>query len=107
MAVYRVLHWKDGGGWTFDADPKERLVYHNAGLAGGGGSSYIDAVILRDRDANTAWEDEADGTLDEGVSRGLGRMSTDCAQRRVIRGVERIDLTHHCAERGEEGGGRE
>jgi len=67
VAVYRVLHWKDGGGWTFDDDPKERFVYHNAGLAGGGGSSYIDAVILRDRDANTAWEDEADGTLEERV----------------------------------------
>ena len=35
VAVYRVLHWKDGGGWAFDADPKERFVYHNAGLAGG------------------------------------------------------------------------
>jgi len=67
VAVYRVLHWKDGGGWTFDDDPKERFVYHNAGLAGGGGSSYIDSVILRDRDANTAWEDEADGTLEERV----------------------------------------
>ncbi len=40
---------------------------HNAGLAGGGRSSYIDSVILRDRDANTAWEDEADGTLEERV----------------------------------------
>ncbi|MCL4742605.1 MAG: hypothetical protein KJZ54_10425 [Phycisphaerales bacterium] len=38
VAVYRVRHWKDGGGWTFDADPKERFVYHNAGLAGGRGS---------------------------------------------------------------------
>ncbi len=67
VAVYRVLHWHAEGGWTFDADPKERFVYHNAGLAGGGGSSYIDAVVLRDRDANTAWEDEADGTLEERV----------------------------------------
>ncbi len=67
VAVYRVLHWKDGGGWTFDDDPKERFVYHNAGLDGYGGSSYIDAVILRDRDANTPWPDEADGTLEERV----------------------------------------
>ncbi|MCW5775676.1 MAG: hypothetical protein KIS87_04425 [Phycisphaeraceae bacterium] len=67
VAVHRVLHWHAEGGWTFDADPKERFVYHNAGLAGGGGSSYIDAVILRDRDANTAWEDQADGTLEERV----------------------------------------
>jgi RHS repeat-associated protein len=42
-------------------------VYHAAGLAGAGGSSYIDSVILRDRDANTAWEDQADGTLEERV----------------------------------------
>src|SRR5690606_22484404 len=34
-----------------DADPKEVFVYHNAGLGGFGGSSYIDSVILRDRDA--------------------------------------------------------
>ena len=42
-------------------------MYHNAGLAGTGGSSYIDSVILRDRDANTAWESQADGTLEERV----------------------------------------
>ncbi|MCL4741083.1 MAG: hypothetical protein KJZ54_02675, partial [Phycisphaerales bacterium] len=28
---------------------------------------YIDAVVLRDRDANTAWHDEAHGTLEERV----------------------------------------
>lgn len=36
-----------------------------AGIAGSGGSSYIDSVILRDRDANTNWEDSADATLEE------------------------------------------
>ena len=30
-----------------------------------GGSSYIDSVILRDRDANTAWTAASDGTLEE------------------------------------------
>ena len=42
---------------------KEQFVYHNSGLHGAGGSGYIDAVILRDRDANTAWETASDGTL--------------------------------------------
>jgi RHS repeat-associated protein len=48
-----------------DSSPKERFVYHAAGLGGYGGSSYIDSVILRDRDANTAWGSAADGTLEE------------------------------------------
>jgi len=50
-----------------DEDPKEVYVHHNAGLDGHGASSYIDAVVLRDRDANTAWHEEADGTLEERV----------------------------------------
>lgn len=61
-ATYRASHHSS---WTIDSDPKEQFVYHNAGVAGAGGSSYIDAVILRDRDANTAWESQADGTLEE------------------------------------------
>jgi RHS repeat-associated protein len=32
------------------AGPTERWVHHAAGLAGSGGSSYIDSVVLRDRD---------------------------------------------------------
>ena len=48
-----------------DANPKESFIYHNAGIAGMGGSSYIDSVILRDRDANTAWTAASDGTLEE------------------------------------------
>jgi hypothetical protein len=67
VATYRTLHYHASGGWTVDGDPKERFVYHAAGLAGAGGSSYIDSVILRDRDANTAWGDQADGTLEERV----------------------------------------
>ncbi|VAX42577.1 hypothetical protein MNBD_PLANCTO03-1183 [hydrothermal vent metagenome] len=38
-----------------------------AGAVGSGGSSYIDSVILHDRDANTSWEDQADATLEERV----------------------------------------
>ena len=63
-ATYRASHY---GSWTIDASPKERFVHHAAGLAGGGGSSYIDSVILRDRDANTAWATQADGTLESRV----------------------------------------
>jgi RHS repeat-associated protein len=62
-ATYWTSHYSS---WTVDADdPKEQFVANNAGLAGAGGSSYIDSVILRDRDANTAWEDQTDGTLEE------------------------------------------
>jgi RHS repeat-associated protein len=51
-----------------DATPKEVFVHHNAGLSGFGGSSYIDAVIFRDRDASTSWwEDAADGLREERI----------------------------------------
>ncbi len=48
-----------------DSDPKERYLYHAAGLRGHGGSSYIDQVVMRDRDANSDWTAAADGTLEE------------------------------------------
>jgi len=48
-----------------DDDPKEQFVYHAAGQDGYGGSSYIDLVILRDRDANSGITSAADGTLEE------------------------------------------
>jgi hypothetical protein len=47
-----------------DADPKERVIFHAAGLAGVGQSSYIDSVILRDLD-NAAWTAAASETLDQ------------------------------------------
>ncbi|MCH8342427.1 MAG: RHS repeat-associated core domain-containing protein [Planctomycetes bacterium] len=50
-----------------DSSPKEQFVYHNAGLDGFGGSSYIDTVVLRDKDANTAWSTASDGTLEERI----------------------------------------
>jgi hypothetical protein len=59
------------GGWrhvaTFrgsDTLPKEQFIYHNAGEGGFGGSSELDAVILRDKDASTGWTSVTDG-LDE------------------------------------------
>ena len=50
-----------------DSDPKEEFVVQHAGLDGGGGSSYINGVVLRDKDANTARTDASDGTLENRV----------------------------------------
>ncbi len=38
-----------------DVHPKEQFVYHAAGMDGYGSSSYIDAAILRSRDAVRDW----------------------------------------------------
>ena len=48
-----------------DDDAKELFVYHAAGLNGGGGSSYIDSVLLRDRDANGGYRSASGGVLEE------------------------------------------
>jgi YD repeat-containing protein len=48
-----------------DTDPKERFVHQQAGDGGFGGSSYIDLVAFREKDANTAWTSASDGTLEE------------------------------------------
>ncbi|MFZ2873610.1 MAG: RHS repeat-associated core domain-containing protein [Phycisphaerales bacterium] len=53
-----------------DATPKEAFVWHAAGQGGFGGSSYIDSVILRDRDNYTGgtpngMTSASDGTLEE------------------------------------------
>ncbi len=50
-----------------DSDPKELFLHHAAGASGFGGSSYIDHVVLRDRDATNGWAGAADGTLEERV----------------------------------------
>lgn len=42
-----------------DTDPTEQFWYQNAGASGMGSSSYIDEVVLRDRDT------DGNGTLDE------------------------------------------
>jgi RHS repeat-associated protein len=43
-----------------DSDPREVFVWHSAGMDGHGGSSYIDAVVLRQDDTTTAWTDAPD-----------------------------------------------
>jgi RHS repeat-associated protein len=48
-----------------DTSPKEEFVPHLAGLDGMGGSSMLDAVACRYRDANSGWTSAADGTLEE------------------------------------------
>ncbi|MBK8180823.1 MAG: hypothetical protein IPK67_18410 [Planctomycetes bacterium] len=48
-----------------DTDPKERFVHQQAGDGGFGGSSCIDLVAFREKDANTAWTSASDGTLEE------------------------------------------
>ncbi len=48
-----------------DTSPKEEFVAHAAGAGGRGGSSYIDLVICRYKDANTAWTSASDGVLEE------------------------------------------
>lgn len=50
-----------------DTSPKEEFVAHQAGNGGNGGSSYIDLVACRYKDANTAWTSASDATLEERV----------------------------------------
>jgi len=50
-----------------DTSPKEEFVPHAAGNSGFGSASYIDLVVCRDKDANTAWTSAGDGTLEERV----------------------------------------
>jgi RHS repeat-associated protein len=63
----RVATYMVAGGTTIagsaDADPKERYVHHAAGRSGGG--SYLDSVILRDRDQTNGNNGVADGTLEQ------------------------------------------
>jgi len=42
-------------------------VYHAPGNDGSGSAGYIDDVILRDKDADTDWDVQADGTLEERI----------------------------------------
>ena len=69
--VYRHVYdprWRIVGMYRgSDASPKEQWVHHAAGLGGRGGSSYVDAIVLRDKDANTAWGAASDGVLEERI----------------------------------------
>ncbi len=68
---FHALHddrWRVVGVYrASDTYPKQQFVYHAAGRDGLGGSSYIDAVICRERDANTGAASASDGTLEERV----------------------------------------
>jgi len=55
----------NGAGSSVDADGKEHFIFHAAGLGGMGGSSYIDSVILRDRDNSSGWNSSSDSVLEE------------------------------------------
>jgi RHS repeat-associated protein len=48
-----------------DSDPKERFVFHGAGLVGSAKGSYIDDLILRNKDFNAGWDQASDGVLEE------------------------------------------
>jgi RHS repeat-associated protein len=67
VATYRVSGGSGSGAASFqhssattDANPKERFVFHAAGLDGSGGSSYLDSLVLTQRDLNTTWGSAAD-----------------------------------------------
>jgi len=49
VATYRI----NPTGGALDTHPKEQFLYHAAGNGGWGGSSYIDSVVLRDKDTNS------------------------------------------------------
>ncbi|MCC6675503.1 MAG: RHS repeat protein [Phycisphaerales bacterium] len=59
-----VATFRGTGASSTDSSPKEQFVFHTAGLNGTGGSSYIDSVILREKDDNSGWTSAADGTLE-------------------------------------------
>jgi RHS repeat-associated protein len=46
---------------------KERYVYHAAGVGGFGNSSYIDLVVLRDRDTTASWASSTTTATDERI----------------------------------------
>ena len=48
-----------------DSDPKEEFVNQLAGRDGSGRSSYINGVVARDKDEDTAWTSESDGVLEQ------------------------------------------
>jgi len=64
-ATFRASAWGFSG--SNDTNPKETTIYHAAGLGGRGGSSYIDGVILADKDMTNGWGGAADGTREKRV----------------------------------------
>jgi hypothetical protein len=65
-------------------------TYHNAGLGGFGGSSYIDAMVERFRDMTNGWAGAADGAKEEAryyCQNWRGDASLICTQRRDYTGL--------------------
>ena len=64
IATFRCPTWAAGTlGTSEDNYPKETFIHHEAGIDGLGGSSYIDGVILRDRDGGReVWQAAASAT---------------------------------------------
>ena len=71
IATFRCPGWVAGGAAgaltatppTEDNYPKETFIHHQAGIDGRGGSSYIDGVVLRDRDGGREnWQAAASAT---------------------------------------------
>ncbi|MFO0981897.1 MAG: RHS repeat-associated core domain-containing protein [Planctomycetota bacterium] len=48
-----------------DSSPKEEFVLQQAGNGGFGVSSYINSIVCRYKDANTAWTSASDGVLEQ------------------------------------------
>ena len=62
---WRIVNTFRVSSGTVDANAKERFVHHAAGLDGRGGSSYIDSMIVSDRDNSTTWITSGDGDLEK------------------------------------------
>lgn len=65
--IYYLVYdtrWRQVATYRDDDDyPKEQFVHHAAGDDGSG--SYVDSIILRDRDSDTAWASAADSAREE------------------------------------------
>ncbi|MFO0835766.1 MAG: RHS repeat-associated core domain-containing protein [Phycisphaerales bacterium] len=65
--IYYLVYdtrWRQVATYRDDDDyPKEQFVHHAAGSDGSG--SYVDSIILRDRDSDTAWASTADSTRED------------------------------------------
>jgi RHS repeat-associated protein len=61
---WRIINTYRVASGTVDTYAKERFVHHAAGKDGRSGSSYIDSLILTERDLDTTWSSAADITME-------------------------------------------